>query len=143
LRISGDLNFIDNITPMKLKSTYFLSALALITLCLTLLTSMDKKEGDYDWLKQRLDTTKDYTLEVFEALPDNDYDYRPSDEVRSFKEQAYHIVYSIDYFNRIFKGDSQTAWNPGDESSKSKAELIKWANEMSDCLLYTSDDADE
>ena len=121
---------------MKLNRTSLLLALSL-SLCMPLLTGMDKKEGDYDWLKQRLETTKDFTIQVFNAMPDEDYDYKPSDEVRSFKAQAYHIVYSINYFNRMFKGNAQPAWAPGDENSKSKAELTKWVTEQFDAINET------
>jgi len=126
---------------MKLNRSGLLMGMAL-TLCVTMLTSMDKKEGDYDWLKQRLETTKAFTIQVINAMPDDDFDYKPSDDVRSFKAQAYHIVYSIDYFNRVFKGNAQSAWAPGDENSKSKAELAKWAAEQFDAINETILNAD-
>lgn len=121
---------------MRLKNQTVFFALALVA-CTLIFTSTAKKDGDYDWLKQRLETTRQYTLEVFNAMPDEHYDFRPTEEVRTFKAQAYHIVYSIDYFNRVFKGETQPAWNPGDENSKSKAELAKWAEEQFDAINAT------
>ena len=123
-----------NYTPMKLKKTTNLLAMVL---CVLFFTSMDQKEGDYDWLKQRLETTKDFTLQVINAMPDEDYDFKPSDEVRSFKAQAYHIIYSINYFNRVFKGQTQPMWQPGDENSKSKKELAEWASRQFDIINAT------
>lgn len=108
-----------------------------------LLTSAGKKEGDYDWLKNRLDVTKAFTVEVLEAMPDNKYDYRPGDDVRTYQELAYHVVYSIDYYNRLFSGERQPKWNPGAEDSKSKAELVKWANEQFDAINATILAADD
>lgn len=93
-----------------------------------------KKKSDYDWMKQRLAATKAFTLDVFKAMPDEKYNYRPEKGVRTFKEQAYHIVYSIDYFRRVFAGNPQAAWKPGKEDSKSKTELINWANQEFDAM---------
>ncbi|WP_286756498.1 DinB family protein [Roseivirga sp. UBA838] len=83
--------------------------------------------GGYDWLKQRLEASKAYTLAVLEAMPEESYNFKPNDEQRTFAAQAYHIAYSIDYFHRAFANGGQAQWAPGDENSKSKKELIEWA----------------
>ena len=85
-------------------------------------------EGGYDWLKQRLDASKAYTVAVLEAMPEDDYSFKPNDDQRTFAAQAYHIVYSIDYFHRALSNGGNAQWAPGDENSKSKKELIEWAN---------------
>lgn len=89
-------------------------------------------EGGYDWMKQRLETTKAYTIAVLEAMPDGDYTFKPNEEQRTFAAQAYHIVYSIDYFHRAFSNGGNAQWQPGDENSKSKKELIEWAKSKFD-----------
>lgn len=112
-----------------------LSALALCMLTIGLTSAtLRPTEGGYDYLKQRLDATKAYTLEVFNAMPEGDYDSKPNDQQRTFKAQAYHIAYSIDYFRRTLENKGQATWSPGDENSKSKAELIKWAEEQFDAM---------
>ena len=125
-----------NYTLMKLKSYLSLASLALICTAM-LLMSTSPKEAEYGWLKQRLETTKAFTIDVIKAMPADSYDFKPNDDVRSFKAQAYHIIYSIDYFNRVFKGNANAQWNPGDENSKSKAELEKWAAEQFDAINAT------
>ncbi len=115
-------------------STLFAFAICIISFSNT---GMAQDKGGYDWLKQRLETTKDFTLQVINAMPEDDFDFKPSEDVRSFKAQAYHIVYSIDYFNRVFQGNAQPAWAPGDENSKSKKELAKWAIEQFDIINAT------
>ena len=122
---------------MNRKATLLPMASVALLFMAFLLTSTSPKEGGYDWLKQRLETTKDFTLEVIRAMPDDKFDFKPNDEVRSFKAQAYHIIYSIDYFNRVFKGNSSAPWSPGGENSKSKAELIQWAIEKFDAINAT------
>lgn len=101
---------------------------ALLALFLIVSTAQANDEGGYDWLKQRLDATKAYTVAVFEAMPESDYSYKPNDEQRTFAAQAYHIIYSIDYFQRALSNGGNAQWAPGDENSKTKQELIDWAN---------------
>lgn len=119
---------------MKLRPTH-LSLFALVLIGLFSFKSAEmEKRGDYDWLKQRLDATKAFTVEVFEAMPEDKYTYRPNEDVRTFQAQAYHIVYSIDYFERAFASNGQAGWNPDAEDSKSREELIAWANEKFDSM---------
>lgn len=95
-------------------------------------------------MKQRLETTKAYTLAVLDAMPDGDYTFKPNEEQRTFAAQAYHIVYSIDYFHRAFSNGGDAQWQPGDENSKSKKELIEWAkskfDEMNSFILSQESD---
>lgn len=123
-----------------------LSALALCVLAIGLTSATLKPaDGGYDYLKQRLDVTKAYTLEVLNAMPEADYNFKPNEEQRTFGAQAYHIVYSIDYFRRAFENQGQAAWSPGDENAKNKAELIKWTGEQFDAmhkLILASESSD-
>lgn len=108
---------------MKIKNK-----LAFTLLAIALFASQSfANEGGYDWMKQRLEATKAYTIAVLEAMPEADYTFKPNDEQRTFAAQAYHIVYSIDYFQRAFSQGPSAKWAPGDENSKSKQELIDWA----------------
>lgn len=118
-----------------MKNDYRFSAVALTLLLASavLFTSMKPVEaGGYDWLKARLDASKAYTMEVLKAMPADDYDYKPNKDQRTFAAQAYHITYSIDYFLRAFSNGGNAQWNPGDENSKSKEELVKWAEDKFD-----------
>ena len=129
----------------KLKQTPLL-VLVLSVLAIGL-TSANLKpaDGGYDYLKQRLEITKALTIEVFNAMPESDYSFKPNDEQRTFGAQAYHIAYSIDYYRRAFQNRGQAEWSPGDENIKSKAELIKWAGEQFDAmhkLILASDQND-
>lgn len=116
-----------------MKTTFKFSAVALTLLLSTILfTSMKPADdGGYDWLKGRLDATKAFTIEVLNAMPEGSYDFRPNKDQRTFAAQAYHIIYSIEYFRGALQ-NTGAAWAPGDENSKSKAELLKWATEQFD-----------
>ena len=118
-----------------MKTTFRTSAVVLILLLAATVLSATMKsveQGGYDWLKARLEASKAYTLEVLQAMPADDYDYKPNDEQRTFAAQAYHIAYSMDYFHRAFSNGGNAQWNPGDENSKTKDELIKWVTEKFD-----------
>ena len=130
-----------------MKTTFKLSAVGVVLLLATttLLISMKPAEkGGYDWMKARLDTTKDFTIQVLNAMPEDDYDFRPNKDQRTFAAQAYHIAYSIDYFKRAFQNPGE-AWNPGGENSKTKEELVKWASDQFDeinALILSKDASD-
>lgn len=115
---------------MKIKN--FLPAAVALFFVATIILFTSAKESefkDYDWLKPRLDAAQAFTIEVLEAMPEDDYDFKASEDQRTFAAQAYHIVYSIDYFERAFANGGNAAWQPGDENSKSKEELVAWAKE--------------
>lgn len=120
---------------MKIKNLILVPALILTVAVSLLFTSAKEADfKDYDWLKPRLDAAKAYTIEVLQAMPAEAYDFKASEEQRTFGAQAYHIVYSVDYFERAMKNGGNAAWQPGDEKSKSKEELVKWANEKFDAM---------
>jgi uncharacterized damage-inducible protein DinB len=127
--------FLVNKKSKNMKTTFKFSAVAftLLLSATVLFTSMKPAdEGGYDWMKGRLDSSKAFTIEVLEAMPADSYDFKPNDDQRTFAAQAYHIAYSIDYFKRALKEGASAKWAPGDENSKSKAELVKWASEQFD-----------
>lgn len=43
------------------------------------------------------ENNKAYTLAVLEAMPEKYYDFQPTDKVKSFKEQAAHIVEAFNF----------------------------------------------
>lgn len=118
---------------MKTTTKFSAVALTLLLSATFLLTSMKPADdAGYDWMKSRLDASKAFTIEVLEAMPAESYDFKPNDDQRTFAAQAYHIAYSIDYFKRALKVGASAQWAPGDENSKSKEELVKWATEQFD-----------
>ncbi|OEK07162.1 DinB family protein [Roseivirga misakiensis] len=113
---------------MRISTKFSVAGAVLLLASVTFLTSMKPVEdkGGYDWMKGRLDAAKAFTIEVLKAMPEDDYDFKPNDEQRTFAAQAYHIAYSVEYFQKAFS-QPNAAWQPGDENSKSREELIKWA----------------
>lgn len=123
---------------MKIFKTTPLAALAIVlfTLAFTNAPQEISNVGDYDYMKQRLDNAKAFTVEVFEAMPTSDYTFKPSEDVRTFAGQAYHVAYSLEWYNNALKG-SPVPWAPGDENSMNKEELITYVKAQFDAISET------
>ncbi len=119
---------------MEFKQFFYLSCIALVILAgFTAKAKLDAPVGDYDFLRKRIEDTKTYTVDVIKAMPEADYKYKPTDAVRSYAAQAFHIVYTIEWFLPKLKGNP-VKWNPGDEERMSKTDLVKYADEQFDAL---------
>ncbi|WP_158655137.1 DinB family protein [Flavivirga eckloniae] len=125
---------------MKLK---IISVIGFVSVFLLMaFANMDKQQSDYHYLKERLEKTKSFTIEVIEAMPESDFDYKPTEKVRSYSALASHTVYSIDWNIELMKG-TPVKWNPGDEDCFSKAELVTYANDEFDRLITFINNAKE
>lgn len=118
------------------KINYLLGA-ALIAVIMITTVAMDKEASDeksYEYLDQTLNDAKSFTIEVLEGMPAENYSYKPAEEMRTFAEQAFHIAYSMEWYNAQLKGEP-IAWEPGDESRLTKEELVAYTNEQFDVLI--------
>lgn len=75
-------------------------------------------------LKAQWDSTRDMILKILEVVPEDKYDFKPTPEVRSFREQFLHIVGE----NYLFMGFI-TGEKPGDpkrfDNLKTRTEIRK------------------
>jgi|SRR4030095_4345179 uncharacterized damage-inducible protein DinB len=65
--------------------------------------------------KQLLDTlsnSKDYTLNVLQAMPENLLDFKPAVTVWDFSELFNHITYGIKWWKENYIQGNESAWNP-------------------------------
>ncbi len=107
--------------------------------------AIDNKPSErtsYEYLDQQLTNAKDFTLEVLEGMAAEDYSFKPVDDMRSFGAQAFHIAYSLEWFNARLKGEP-IAWEPGDEERMTKEELIAYTNEQFDAMIEIIHNAEE
>lgn len=91
------------------------------------------QESEYEYLKSTLTSAKDFTIEVLNAMPADEYSFKPTEDVRTFAAQAYHIAYSLEWFSNQLKG-TPIQWAPGDEDAMNKEELVKYVSEQFDAL---------
>lgn len=97
-------------------------------------------------LSATLDTSKQYTLAVAAAMPENGYDFKPVDGVFNFGELLDHIAYGIEWWESNFVKGIKTDWAPVTVKS-SKKEVTAYLQKVYDALSKTisepglSDDA--
>jgi uncharacterized damage-inducible protein DinB len=105
-------------------------------------TTINAQESDYEFLRGVLTSAQDFTIEVFNAMPEEGYSFKPNADVRTFAAQAYHIAYSLEWYNNTLKG-TPIQWAPGDEDTMSKKELVNYVTEQFDAITETIMKADE
>lgn len=83
-----------------------------------------------------LDNMKAYTLEIIQQMPEDQFDYKPTEEVRTFREQIEHMALVLDFQTQYvlqgnnFGGDEKVlreAFGKIKErnSGKSREDLLK------------------
>ena len=72
----------------------------------------------------------EYTLEIAEMMPEEHYDFKPTPEIRSFREQLHHVMQNITWLSSSYLGDQ-----PFEKDLKkmdlSKTEIIDLLKEVS------------
>ena len=78
-----------------------------------------------DKLMDTVNISRNYTTAVADAMPSEDYSFRPAREVWSFGELIHHIAYGIIWWRENFIEGSKTDWNPPAAGS-SKKEILAY-----------------
>ncbi|BDD10988.1 hypothetical protein FUAX_34200 [Fulvitalea axinellae] len=78
---------------------------------------------------------KKRTMEVAEAMPENLYDYRPTEDVMSFREQMSHITGALLSMDTRFIRKQEYAGYGKDLNGLSKADLIKEMSKTFDQVI--------
>lgn len=74
--------------------------------------------------EQKWANAKAYTLELAESMPESDYDYSPTEEQMSFKNQLLHITSNMVWLTSSYLGGEKLEADLKNEDY-SKAEVIK------------------
>lgn len=127
---------------MMKNKKFFTKILPVLLLGIIAQLNVQAQESEYEFLRGTLTAAKDFTVEVFNAMPADDYSFKPTEEVRTFAAQAYHIAYSLEWFHNQLKG-SPIQWAPGDEDSMNKEELVSYVTEQFDAMNATIMKAEE
>ena len=77
-----------------------------------------------DELRRQWEASRNQILTLSEAIPEDKYDYKPTPEVRSFREQLQHLVGENFMFMGMVAGEKAPG-APAPESLKSRAEIMK------------------
>lgn len=87
-------------------------------------------------LLQILENSRNYTLAVANAMPDNKYDTAPVKEVWNFGELLHHIAYGIEWWEANYVKQIKTEWNPPPVKTNRK-EVIAYLSKAYDALKAT------
>ncbi|MDO6437941.1 DinB family protein [Cyclobacterium sp. 1_MG-2023] len=76
-----------------------------------------------------------YSQLVAEAMPAELYDYKPSPESMSFKDQLLHIVDNISYLTSKINGQKKSFYNKENKDSIDKKETIELLSQANNYVL--------
>lgn len=79
-------------------------------------------------LQQQWNRVRGFVVRTAEAVPEDKYDYKPTPEVRSFREQLVHIVQENYFFMGFVSGEKKAP----PKNLATKAEIIQALNESYD-----------
>ena len=83
-----------------------------------------------------LENSRAYTIAVAEAMPVKLDNFKPANDVWSFREQLHHIAYGIEWWKDNYVNGIKTAWAPP-ATSKSRKEVLVYLNQTYDSLRET------
>ncbi len=93
----------------------------LVLLSLFLVASPLFSQNIKEAIVKHLETSRDFTLKVADAMPDKDYGFKLTPAQMSFAEQMVHLSQGFDYFLDPLNGKKP---NPAKPPSLSKADVI-------------------
>jgi uncharacterized damage-inducible protein DinB len=75
--------------------------------------------------------SKVYTLQVAEAMPEKDYEFKPTASVRNYMELMHHVAYSLMWMQDNFVLGVKSEWAPP-QLPPTKDELIAYLTQSFD-----------
>lgn len=83
-----------------------------------------------------LENSRNYSLQVAREMPEQDYQFKPTNAVWSFKELLHHIAYGIIWWKENYVEGIKTEWKPTAVKNK-KQEIISYLEEAYASLQKT------
>jgi uncharacterized damage-inducible protein DinB len=87
-------------------------------------------------LLKTLENSRNYSLAVAEAMPEELYESRPADTIWNFRELMNHIAYGIQWWQDNYIKQAETPWNPPPARSN-KEQTIEWLRQVYAALENT------
>jgi uncharacterized damage-inducible protein DinB len=130
------------------KSLLFFTIVTLFLSATSCKKEITPEEKAFDFKKsfvKILENAKEYTLEVAEAMPQEDYTYKVSDSVRTFGEQVAHIGLSSQFIlGKFIKGETPSQDKKSEqEIGASKEETLLLLNIVFDDAIETLKNIEE
>lgn len=92
------------------------------------------QEAFINEFQQKWKNAAEYTIEIAEAMPADKYDYKPSDDTRSFKEQLLHMMSNMVWLSSsyLMEGNFKRDLKKKDYSKKELIELLTEATQFAE-----------
>lgn len=74
---------------------------------------------------EKWENSRDYLLAVAEAMPEEKFDFRPTDRQMEFREQLLHIKSNMDWLAANYFGAEKASGNSNGRDTLSKAETLE------------------
>jgi uncharacterized damage-inducible protein DinB len=87
--------------------------------------------------RELLQHSEDYTMAVADSMPVKLDDFKPANDVWTFRQQLHHIAYGISWWTGNFISGHKTEWNPpvtGKNRKETIGYLQKSYNEWKDAI---------
>lgn len=126
-----------------MKPYTYLPSLLLVALLFVGITSFISLENKkvapalIDTTMPTWEMAKTHTLEVLDAMPEDKFNYKPSEESKTFASQMVHIAYSINFFNERMIQGKQVQYKEPDPASMTKAEIRAMMEANFDAFMET------
>jgi uncharacterized damage-inducible protein DinB len=85
-----------------------------------------------DTLLTTLENSRNYTMAVAEAMPENKYTFKPTGAGWNFGELIDHIAYGVTWWEDNFIKGKKTDWNPSEPNNNKKKSLAQIDQAYSD-----------
>ena len=106
--------------------------ICLFSICLTAQVSAQTDFSDK--FVPKWDRAIEYTIEVLEAMPEEYYNFKPVEEVRTFQEQAVHLVQNFKGLQKFITGNKECVLDSLNLEELSKKEMITTLTEAGDFI---------
>lgn len=80
-----------------------------------------------------LEKSRNYTIQVAEAMPEKSYDFKPAEPVWNYKELMNHLAYCMKWMEENYVLGMKSDWNPPSDK-KDKKETVKYISASFDSL---------
>ena len=87
-------------------------------------------------LLSTVENSRNYTLQVAEAMPEKEYQYKPAGAGWNFGELLHHIAYGIQWWQDNYVTGNKSEWNPPPVKNK-KQDVVAYLTRAYDDLQKT------
>jgi len=78
-----------------------------------------------EYYAESMERAEKYTLDLIEIMPEDKFQYKPVDEVNSFRDQVTHVIKNIGFLQSYITGKRDSPIRDLDLQDLSKEELLK------------------